>query len=468
MTIKLLDKLESPWSVQGSGWEVAALSLDQVAQTPGYVSEGYMKQGSDREEYKVLSIESEGGEGVVDAYAERNFDPAENLSEYQDIRFWLRCDPIGVAHSEDHPLFLQFEVQNKDGSPTWRRLLPVKQSNVWEPHCLWLGDMDKDLQKGITQLRLSSRDPKLSFHATMGDLVATAPEPINDAHQNLLDRLKSATQKVIPDKKPGEFVVVKVFTELPEAKQAKSQMPSVVVTFWSIKPMRERGGSVDLIDNYVPPEYELNLMSLDSADALPTQGKSLVLVARIEDFYHARIFDWTGKKVIDKGKDEFLPNEMLIQQLEEALRSQSIDDQIKSELIQKITSALDYTPAHGAHVRPVPWLTQLDFAIDVYAQTPIQKNQLLAAIVDNFNRQPYLRINAMPLSLLPFTPSPEETASLVSPGRSPLFYRVTVPIERGDRQFYPYPDLAFSVNLKYKKQGSFFRETKDPESVTVT
>ena len=92
MAIKLLDKLESPWNTRRSGWEVEVRSLNEVAQTPRYVSEGYVRQGSDREEYNVLSIESKGGEGVANAYAERTFNPPENLTEYQDIRFWLRCD----------------------------------------------------------------------------------------------------------------------------------------------------------------------------------------------------------------------------------------------------------------------------------------------------------------------------------------------------------------------------------------
>ena len=87
-------------------------------------------------------------------------------------------------------------------------------------------------------------------------------------------------------------------------------------------------------------EYDLNLMSLDSADTLPAKGKSLVVVAKIGDFYHARIFDQNGNKVIDKGKNEFWPDETLVQQLETELSSQSINNQTKTELIQKITSSL--------------------------------------------------------------------------------------------------------------------------------
>lgn len=93
----------------------------------------------------------------------------------------------------------------------------------------------------------------------------------------------------------------------------------------------------------VDTEYDLNLMSLTTADDLPTEGKLLVIVAKISNYYHARIFDGKGNKVIDKGKDEFKPDQLLIQQLEAALGSQPIDRQTKDELLQKISSSLGHT-----------------------------------------------------------------------------------------------------------------------------
>ncbi len=90
-------------------------------------------------------------------------------------------------------------------------------------------------------------------------------------------------------------------------------------------------------------EYDLNLMSLDSIDDLPMKGESLVIAAKIRDFYHVRIFDSTGKKVIGKGDSEFSPDEILVQQLEAGLSREAIDNQTKRELIQKITSSLGHT-----------------------------------------------------------------------------------------------------------------------------
>ncbi len=91
-------------------------------------------------------------------------------------------------------------------------------------------------------------------------------------------------------------------------------------------------------------EYDLNLIVLESAAAIPAEGKGLVMVAKIGNFYHVRIFDRTGNVVIDKGPDEFLPDETLVQKLDAAFSSQSIDSPTKRELIRRITSTLEYSP----------------------------------------------------------------------------------------------------------------------------
>ncbi len=88
--------------------------------------------------------------------------------------------------------------------------------------------------------------------------------------------------------------------------------------------------------------YELDLMSLGSAEALPAEGNGLVVVAKIGDAYHARIFNNAGDIVLNQGPDEFIPDATLIQELESALTQQPIDSQVKSGLIRKITTSLGY------------------------------------------------------------------------------------------------------------------------------
>jgi WD40 repeat protein len=90
-------------------------------------------------------------------------------------------------------------------------------------------------------------------------------------------------------------------------------------------------------------EYDLKLISLDSIDDFATKGKSLVVVAKIHDFYHVRIFDGRGNKIIDKGKDEFLPDAELCQNMNLALCAKFICLETKNKLIQQIASSLGHT-----------------------------------------------------------------------------------------------------------------------------
>jgi hypothetical protein len=88
--------------------------------------------------------------------------------------------------------------------------------------------------------------------------------------------------------------------------------------------------------------YDLTLISLDTATALPQRGESLVVVAKIDDFYHVRIFDRTGERIIDRGNGEFRPDATLVQQLEDGLHRPTLDSATKRDLIQKIASNLGY------------------------------------------------------------------------------------------------------------------------------
>ncbi len=91
-------------------------------------------------------------------------------------------------------------------------------------------------------------------------------------------------------------------------------------------------------------DYDLELMSINSLDELPTAGNSLVIVARIDtgDVFHVLIFDRIGNRVVNR---EFSPDEMLLSQLAEALSNQPIDNRTKSELIRKIAFSLNYSDA---------------------------------------------------------------------------------------------------------------------------
>ena len=89
--------------------------------------------------------------------------------------------------------------------------------------------------------------------------------------------------------------------------------------------------------------YDLNLMSLESAETLPLEGKNLVILAKVGTSYHVRIFDSTGNIILNNRSDKLSPDETLVQELDKAPGRKSIDSHTKIRLIRKITSTLDYT-----------------------------------------------------------------------------------------------------------------------------
>lgn len=98
---------------------------------------------------------------------------------------------------------------------------------------------------------------------------------------------------------------------------------------------------------------------------------------------------------------------------------------------------IDNYTVDGAYFRPPLGTVQLDYSIDVFAQNRSQKTYLLEQILDNFNRAPYLIVSGDQWEILPFTPPSEEVSQFTTPGRTPLFYRLVIQVETGDRQLKP-------------------------------
>lgn len=74
------------------------------------------------------------------------------------------------------------------------------------------------------------------------------------------------------------------------------------------------------VDYFNPPElsgYDLVLMSVDTLADLPAYGNRLIIVALVDADLHIRIFDHSGKKVVDKAQNQLTQGEELtaLQQL---------------------------------------------------------------------------------------------------------------------------------------------------------
>jgi|GEM_PF-921518 len=93
--------------------------------------------------------------------------------------------------------------------------------------------------------------------------------------------------------------------------------------------------------------YDLKTISLESADKLPQKDRRSVVVAKIGTSYHIRVFGEAEEILLDRGKNEFLPDSTLVQELDAAFTLKSngkqLGDNRRYELIKKITSNLHHT-----------------------------------------------------------------------------------------------------------------------------
>lgn len=87
-------------------------------------------------------------------------------------------------------------------------------------------------------------------------------------------------------------------------------------------------------------EYDLDLLFIENIEALPLEARSLIIVAKIDNSHHVRIFNSTGNIILDRGNDGLLFNDELVQQIDTVLRERVIDIQEKPKLIREIICSL--------------------------------------------------------------------------------------------------------------------------------
>jgi hypothetical protein len=103
----------------------------------------------------------------------------------------------------------------------------------------------------------------------------------------------------------------------------------------------------------------------------------------------------------------------------------------------------NFTPG-GAFVRAAPEALTLEYRLEVHATTRDLRAYLLEAVLAELGRDRRLVVAGEPVALSSFTPAPEQ-AALVPPGRTPLYYRLSVPLEIGRRRFHQLPDPSLVV-----------------------
>jgi hypothetical protein len=115
-----------------------------------------------------------------------------------------------------------------------------------------------------------------------------------------------------------------------------------------------------------------------------------------------------------------------------------------------------------AYQRPTPSEVIVAYAIEVVGRDRLEITTYQSAILTHFSRYPWLMIDGELLGLRPFHPSPEEIANLSATGRNPLFFELSVLVERGDRQpqDQAYPRLVVGdINASVTDQSVQLFET---------
>src|SRR2546430_1727027 len=81
-----------------------------------------------------------------------------------------------------------------------------------------------------------------------------------------------------------------------------------VVTGGAVKTTLSMAIDPDVVSSYPSYEWDLHLMCVAATKDLLDVGRNLVIVALVGAHLHIRIFDASGKKVVDKAESELVTN----------------------------------------------------------------------------------------------------------------------------------------------------------------
>jgi hypothetical protein len=93
------------------------------------------------------------------------------------------------------------------------------------------------------------------------------------------------------------------------------------------------------------------MSSLDNVGGIPTEGKSLIIVAAEKNVLHFRIFGSDGKMVVDTDGTKLTTQAGLIEDLRKQLESlwppHELTDGEKARVIPVVTSIVGHTPGRS-------------------------------------------------------------------------------------------------------------------------
>ncbi|HEY4239995.1 MAG TPA: hypothetical protein VGM88_09280 [Kofleriaceae bacterium] len=119
--------------------------------------------------------------------------PATDLGDYDEVRLYVRGDRVANG-ATGTPFYLELHLGSAAlpttaAGNTWRRYLPIFQSNSWELVRYSLADLPAQVRSGLDTVELRFVEASAPFDIVVDDLSAVHEEMISDVEAALIDRL---------------------------------------------------------------------------------------------------------------------------------------------------------------------------------------------------------------------------------------------------------------------------------------
>ena len=126
--------------------------------------------------------------GALNAFAEFIPSAPLNLSNFEELRFWMRANRKADG-SRSKPFYLEFSYTDANDTPgeEHRWFVPINRVAVWEQRHIGVQD---DRRSAITRFRLRCLTD-LPFTCFIDELLAVQEEMLSDLEQALITQLDS-------------------------------------------------------------------------------------------------------------------------------------------------------------------------------------------------------------------------------------------------------------------------------------
>lgn len=183
--------------------------------------------------------------------------PNLDLTNFDDIRFWLSADRP-ASGTPERPFYLEIRLASaalglSNAGNTWRRFLPVQNTDNWDLVRLHLDDVPGAIRNSVNLIQLRVADASAPFTCFLDDVLAVKEEMIGDVDAGLLallDKNFSSNGTLVP-----------AVITLPENPPAIG-IPSIRISQYDLQYARERTNFNQLRGDYTAGGFRLSPVSI--------------------------------------------------------------------------------------------------------------------------------------------------------------------------------------------------------------